>query len=158
MLDLRNVRTYVQDVLGVKSFLALENQNKNDYPQSYLIEGSANPRVLFLRQKTEVSVLSGELSDLYKKILQSLKRPNHDLATIEWSNTNEVLDNILKLRPRIIIALGMGAENFVDVNSVQLKPFTVIKSKDPQHVAQNEDLKRALWNDLKTVIRLLELS
>ncbi len=106
------------------------------------------------------SVFEGELGELYKKILQSLKRSDKEIATIEWASgsLSSVIGHIQNTKPQLIFALGQEAEKFVLDHQGELSSYIVIKSCDHEQVQNSEELKRKLWNDLKTLIKHLELA
>ncbi len=175
------LRTYLQDVLGIKSFLSAMSDSESpqllereaetrEQLSTYRFVGQSSARILFLREATDVSVFEGDLEGLYKKILQSLNRPPHELATLEWTSDLEaVLTHIESLQPQILFALGPAAIRFVDqfmspaanatvgASTSHFKNAIVIKSIDPADIKQNEDLKRVLWNDLKIVMKHLDV-
>jgi hypothetical protein len=168
--DWHDVRTYVTEVLGVKSYLATPSQAEVGLtPSSETSEinlssglkfvGGSDPKVIFLRETKGDSLFEGDLAALYHKILASLKYPQEKLATMEWSkSSNEILQKIQEVKPHILFALGSGAQHFLEGKSNELKSFVVINSHDPSEIGSREELKRLLWNDLKNLMKHLELS
>lgn len=161
-------KMYVTEVLGVKSYLVPAGfTNKLNVDMRPLqtailapkVRGSQNPRILFVRQVRGESLFGELLSELYTKILRSLKRPDSEIATLEFigEDLGEALKIIERLQPQFLFVLGRHTQQLLEMRTADLQSYNIMVSCDPLEITNNEDLKRVLWNDLKKLIGQLAL-
>lgn len=135
-----------------------------------VFEGDENSKIYIIDSKA--TFFSGEPGSLLLKILKAMDLSKKDICICDVSYPDAVRSRIDRIKPKVVITLGDRAAKLIfDNNNFpqyfklenfrgrlhDFKGVKIMPTFHPLSLIDNQEKKRDVWNDMKIVMKYLEL-